>query len=484
MIIPFDIVGAWEKVKNVVNSQESVNWYIENNSEGTVLYPTDGLKKTLDFELKGFGRKLYQYKDKADNRLFAVVGSNVFSLDSLFFQNLVGTIETDEAFVDIDDDGTFFLLVDGSNGWTYNRTNGQFLKITSFNFPSTPNAVTFFGSRFLVSNPSSNLITPSEILDPTTWVISAQFGLPQNEKVVSHETLDGRLFVFGQTITQIWQDVGLPVEPFQKEPTDLNYGCAAAGSIAKEEGVLVWLTQDKEGVGAFVLSEGGLPVNITSPAIAERLSSYDDVSDVRAYIYRNEFGHIFYRVSFTKENESWQFRINDRVNRVEKRWFKLESNSKDRHFVEDHSYFNRKHIGLDYRNNNLYEMSLEYGDDAGTAIRRARVCKEFSLPNLSRVRCGEMMVNVNSGASLDGYKINETLHGSTDSKLYLSISRDGGVHFGNPLAASVGKIGDTTKTVRYTRFGESKKFTFKLETYSRVPLFLLGSRLNVSKGKG
>ncbi|MFX0132171.1 MAG: hypothetical protein ACFFDN_00865 [Candidatus Hodarchaeota archaeon] len=478
--IPFDIIGGYEKTKNVVNAQETVNWYVDNTSEGAYLCPTAGLSVATSFLLGGIGRALYQYRDKADDKLYAVIGQHLFALTYSLSQVFLGQIETGSGFIDIDDDGKNLILVDGADGWLYDKEVSVFKKITFPNFPTNPTAVTFFGNRFLVSTDTDNLITPSEILDPYNWDNAARFGLPANEKVISHATLNGRLFVFGKTITQIWQDAGLPVEPFQKEPTDLNFGCAARGSIAKEEGVLIWLTQDREGIGAFVLSTGGVPVNITSAAIADRLANYDDVSDVRAYIYRNELGHIFYRVNFTDANESWQFRINDKVNSVEKRWIKLESGNKDRHLGETHTYFNRKHYVLGYNNNKLYEMSIKFGDDDGIAIRRARITSNLVLPTLERFKLNQIIIDLNSGASFDNFIPTELAPATKDGKIFLSISRDGGLSYGTSLHKPIGKIGEVKTTVRFTRFGESKKFTFKIETYNRIPIFLLKAAIDIS----
>jgi hypothetical protein len=477
----FNIFGGYDKTLFPQHSsQELMNLYLvsdERSPAKLALYPTGGLELSHTFGRSGNGRFLKTFKDK----LICVCGNNVYLLDTVFSENILGELNTDNGLIDIDNSENEVLIVDGSNGWLYDDVTGAFTKQTQAAFPTLPKSVSFFGSRFLVGFGESNKIGFSEINNAKIWDGNDDFALPLGETVVGLETLKGRLYAFGNFVSQKWYDAGAPPPlPFRKELTDLDIGCAAPRSIAKGEQFLVWLSATEQGVGSVVITDGSQVTRASSQAIDEEFESYERVDDATAFIYKNALGHIFYQINFPTANKSWQFHINSRAE-LRNRWVELTYKANERHLAESHAYFNSDHYVIDYSDNKLYRRDINLSDDAGQAIKRLLISPTIRQTDGSPYVTDYFRVVVNSGASANYYDQSVEFHEETDAVIFLSVSRDGAKTFGREMPVKIGKIGKFNRKVEWWNLGYSDQFTYKLQFWDKIPIVFIETIFGIQR---
>jgi hypothetical protein len=462
---PLDIAGGYAKAEySQLNAEETINWYVDivtDELKRTIkksLFPTDGLKSIKSIAPSGKGRRIY---NKFKDYLFVVVGDGIFTMDTLENFSKVGKIETQSGYVGIADNGKHTIFVDGVSMWFRNNETGEFKKLEGDTIPPNPIGVEVFASRFVVISANSNRVSYSKINDGESWDALDFFLLNDYpDEAISLGVIKGRLLIAGKRAVYIYYDSGRSPLPYQKTGTPLEFGCAAIGSMTSDLGYLIWLSQNSNGVSSIIMSNGSTANAISTQAIDREIGDYESIEDAQSYIYKNKNGYIFYRINFTKDNTSWQFHINSELP-LKDRWVKLDYNSSDRHLVQDHGYFNAKHYALDYRNSSLYEISPDYLDDAGVAIRRRRIIGgiEYADPIIFNKFELEGTKGVGTSSGLD--KVPE---------VELSVSYDNGANWSNVVKRSLGVQGKGRWRTIWDKLGYAKSFTFKLDYYHATPI--------------
>lgn len=465
----YDIVNSYERNENVeLNPARLTNLFVEDDpggKKGKAIFQTPGLKLQVTFIGTGIGRAARVF----NNAIHASVGQHIFAVDSLFNYSNLGTIGTDEGYVDMTDNGRQITYVDGTGGWLFNKDTSVFAPISGVGFPSFPQSCTTFAARTIVNNADTNKVFFSNQNDSSTWdILADEFALTSKpDKVVGVSSLSERLFVFGTKTTELWYDAGDPVLPFRRADV-LAYGCAAVGSIVTGFGFLLWLANDESGVGSVMITKGTEPESISNKAILQQFKRYEHPEDARAFVYRNDFGHICYQINFTQDNASWLFDITD------KRWSQLKYNGGNRHLAQAHAYFNSKHYVLNYQAPILYELSNQFFTDAGVNIRREIVGKPIFDRKYDWIVLSSLFFDMRHGVGVHTTKKTA----GTDNynpTLRLRISRDGGLNYGAELRKPVGQVGRRTFTTRFQRLGRARSFVPKVTYDDDTEFVLLGA---------
>jgi len=471
--IEFDIIDGYSKEEHgELDPQETINWFYVQSANGKkALFPTPGLSLNTGTDLSniidGGGRLFYNFKE---NEAFAVIKDRVFIVN-ITTQGIsaaeIGEINTEKGYVGVADNGKEVLFVDGVNGWVYDSEVGNFSKVTDPNFPSQPVDVTILANRFIVQKGEDKLWFYSNSGSATIWNVLNfnSFDNSTPDVNVSCATLNKRLFIMGEKSTEPWYVSGAPIDPYRPSDPAFEFGCASAGSVVSAFGVLVWLSKTKDGVSSVVATTGGQPQPISTQSIETEFEKYSDVSDAKAFMYKNEVGHIIYQINFTIANASWMYDFST------KKWSKLEYEAKDRHLAQDHVYLNGKHYVLDYKEAKIYELSNQYHDDNGVKIRRLRVSSILEAPPFSLINLNSVRFKLKQGTGLDCGIEEEPV-------LFLSLSHDEGDSYGNKRTAEIGRIGRRTWRTIFDRCGSAESFVFKLEHYQSVHVVVLNAGLN------
>lgn len=476
---PFDIIGgSTESEYTEFNPNLTVNMFQIADPMAFFkksLSPTPGLSASTGqtFNVGGEnqgGRALWVFK----NAIYAVIKDSIFRVTGNIIDGelklthaLIGTILTETGYVGIDNNNTQIMFVDGIGGWVYDTTNGNFTKINDPNFPEGTSDVTVLANRFVANKGESDVSHYSSLGDGLSWTdpgFGNFFSLDSYaDVIVGYETINGKMLIFGGNSTELFYASGGSVFPFRSQKPTLEIGCAAVGTIRKAFGMVIWLSQTKNGVGSIVMSTGGNPQPISNPTVDREIDSYDDVSDANAYIYKNESGHIMAVFNFPSANATWMFDFNMRE------WYKLTSEGDNRHLSNAYVYYQSRHFVLDYKRPIMYEMSNRFFDDNGIGIKRQRTFQLDKLVlevsfynkvpfvllgatgNLTKAEFFKVILNrirfyLKQGVGLESGD-------EEDPLVKLRCSVDGGVSYGNELPAAIGKLGQRMWQTEFTKIG-------------------------------
>jgi len=476
----FDIIGGTEKSEySIFSPQLIVNMFMVFHSEGLqkkALFPTEGLSldNGLIFNVGGENRGVRQtyYFNEI---MFVIIKDTIFRVTAnyinskpTFSHSIIGVIDTQTGYVGIADNGTQIIFVDGIKGYLYDSISDNFSVITSPGFPTSPTDIAILGNRFIANKGETKESFFSAQGDGLSWGLNDFFSMTSYpDIVVAYSTLNGQLYVMGRKSTEIWYEVSSPTLPYRPQKPTLEFGCSAIGSVAIGFGMMIWLSRTNRGVGSILMTTGSNPVPISNEAIDTMLDTYTAIEDATSYLFKNDVGHVMYVINFTIDDVSWMFDFNT------KRWSRLESNDSNRYTGNTYQYYKSHHYIFDYQNPHMYEMSKDYFDEAGKAIKRQVISPVFMNPN--QVSLNEFQVFLKQGTGKENGN-------DEDPYLMLSVSYDGGLRYGNDRKSEIGKIGESLTQTVWNTLGIANSFVFKLEHYNRTPCVILGAMGNVGEG--
>src|SRR5262249_8102525 len=145
----------------------------------------------------------------------------------------------------------------------------------------------------------------------------------------------------------------------------IESGCAAQFSPTKLDNTIYWIGADERGNAMAWRARGYTPERVSTHAIETAWSSYSQISDAVGYSYQDQ-GHTFWMLRFPTANKTWVFDV------ASGQWHERSHLTAGAHLAGCHAFIFGKHIVGDWQSGNIYEMSTNFQDDAGTPIRRVR----------------------------------------------------------------------------------------------------------------
>jgi hypothetical protein len=333
--------------------------------------------------------------------------------------------------------------------------------------------------------------------------------------IVACRTLHRRLFLFSDYYTEVWENNGVGTNlPFRRNNSLLiEYGTPAVGTISLGFDLMIFLSQDRSGLGPVQIVTGTQPFPISNSSLDYQFAQYDlvqQISDCRAFLMK-ENGLIFYRMNFTAANHTYVYNVSmsNPENEKDKLWHEEEILNGDRHVAQTHSYFNGNNYVGHYSLPILYRIDSNACTNAGESIRRMRISRVISAPGLQRVRLDRFHLDLLQGNSSlsndafvtyalqteDGFDLltedgdtlllDQILRVSHPLKpyVYLSVSRDGGDTYGYTVKAPVGNIGQRTFRTVWRKLAPSKRgkgLVLKVEFYDPVRFVVLAAAASIA----
>lgn len=271
------------------------------------------------------------------------------------------------------------------------------------------------------------------------------------------------MLVMNETSTDPWYVAG-GTSPFLPQLPSFDFGCEAVGSIAKGFGMVVWLGKTDKGVSSVMATTGGMPIPLSNESIDAKFDKYLNASDARAYLYKNELGHIMYVISFTLDNKSWMYDFNT------KKWSELSSEEDNRHLGNAYIYLDGRHYILDYKEPKMYDMSTNYGTDNGATIKRLITSPHFLFPNDTSIGWFELVMKQGTGAQAGN---------DENPQARLRVSKDGGVSYGGERTEPIGTIGQRLQKTAFDELGASDSWVFEITHYNTTQFMVLGAKAHV-----
>jgi hypothetical protein len=467
-------IGNFGKSRNV-SAQKRKNLYAEIRADGEkgnlALYPTPGLTTFLNFGAypsRGTWRK--------DDDMYVVNRFTLYKVTNSGSFTSVGTLSTSSGRVDITDNGTQIIIVDGPNGYIYNTDTSTFTQITDPDFPGA-DTVTFLNGYFIVNKPDTGEFFISGLYDGLASWSSLDFATAESnpDNLVRVMADNGQVVLFGPETTEFWSDSGALDFPFARVgAAAIEWGLAARWSLCKFMDSLIFLRKNRLGAVQVCTLSGYNAMPVSNPDMDYIFSQYDGVSNATGFAYMVS-GHPFYQINFPSANESWVY------DGLSKEWHQAES-GEGRHRGEIQQNFLDKSYVTDYENGKLYLFEDGVYTDDGQPIAREFISRHQSTGNFSFL--SKIWLEMEAGVGLQDLPVTGVdplnniirMHKQGyNPQLMMQYSKDGGHTWSNEVWADIGQIGQYDTRAQFNRLGRGRDWLFKFRVTDPVKTVFIGA---------
>ena len=381
------------------NPQDAANWYQVQSETGKrpiASYPVWGRKHV---RVANRNRLIYDNEPRAIFKsidyTYIVVDSNVYQIDSNFNSRQLSSPDfnrsTGELYTDflVFADKVFVMIIDsvGKQIFVIKEETSELVKVTDTNAPKNPKFVRAFGNRFEVSNDDSAFWALSVInlggdgFDPDTCFTTSTGPLFNyaSGKIRQMTSLHNQLYIFTDFGCDIWMNMPSIFDdgtttttfPFKLNTSySFDYGMADPLSLDVDFGRMTWLGKNRNGLVAFMTSDGGTPQIISTQAINTLIQkTANEGGGISPFISQKTNGFmyqyentIFYRVSAGNFLDFGELDITDSANSLEynfntQTWHRCIELNGERSRIQKHVFFNNKHLVTVSKDGAVYEAS-------------------------------------------------------------------------------------------------------------------------------
>lgn len=465
MLNPLALFGIGNTGRSVnVSAQDRTNLYVEVNQDAEkhvlTMYPTPGKVVFVNF-----GSYVIRGAHQLGDYMYVVNRNKLWRISNDATTLELGTLNSAGGRVDIADNGTQIIIVDGPDGYIYNVNTTVFAEITDVDFPGGT-TVTFINGRFLVSKPNSGEFYWSSLYDGLAWD-ALDFATAESDpdNLVRVFAEGGQVVMFGEKTSEFWGDSGGVDAAFSRiQGGAIEWGLAARWSLAKFMDSLIFLRKNRLGQTQVCVMSGSTSVPVSNTQVDQQIGSYGDVSDATGLSYMIN-GHPFYQINFPSANVSWLY------DGQSKAWSKLTSSAgRDKAEIAVQLLGNIYATASD--SGKLYLLDPDVFTSDGEMIEREFVSRHQSTGDY--LHMPEMWLEMESGVGL------QTGQGS-DPQIMLQISKDGGKTYGNELWRSFGAVGKYLTRARWTNLGRARDWIFKFRVTDPVKTVFVAAWGRVTK---
>ncbi len=443
------------------NASDLINLYPHFETQGSksslVLLNTEGFERVGTEENILIGDILgsYEFQDivylATTDRIYRVLGETFEEIATVSFT-------ADRVF--IADNGIELMFV-GYNGYTYNPDTLVFTDMATVTGWYPAYTVAYMDGYFIFNRAETGQFFISKLysheIDPLDWATGE--AAPDDTRAVY---VAGRqLWIMGERSSEVWYDSGDPLFPFTRisgAVTDI--GIANQNTLANVHNSIFFVGNDFR----VYMTEGYTPIVISTTAV-ELLTDELDVSQYLAFTFVNN-GHIFYvlhldedttmvydtttglwhrRVSCSGQEDpiigGGRWRINGAINR----------------------YRDSQIVG--YAENKFYRLSTDIYTEDRVKIRREVVSLPLN-PTVNRITIAEAQIDMEAG----GYNPTDL----SNCELWMQISKDSGLSWGNRRIAMIGMYGNYKARARWQRLGQFRDAILRFIVTDPIPIRILG----------
>lgn len=325
-------------------------------------------------------------------------------------------------------------------------TYGALVNIYTLTLPFVgPVSAAYQDGFGVVNEAGTDIWYQSDLFDLSVWEplnFSSADALPDD--IVALAELHRQIYVLKTNETEVWVNAGLPGFTFQRlDGVLIHTGCAATFSPALVGEALAWLSRTEQGQGIVMAATGYEPARISTHAIEDAVASYSRIDDAIGYAYQ-QGGHVFYVLIFPSGNATWVYDFSTKL------WHQraaFANGEFSRHWSNCYAFFAGQHIVGDYRNGNIYALSMDEPTDNGIPRKWVRSWRALSEPIYDSVSFDSLQIDMETGTGVpDG----------TNPLVVLRWSDDGGHNWSDERFGSAGKVGETALRVMFRRLGSTR----------------------------
>lgn len=465
MRVTLPLLGGHHKDEaSEINNQQLINWEVHAERPGGVgrisLKPTPGL--TLE-TTQGNGpcrSHLVEFQDKG----YWVSGSQLFSIDSTWAVTLIGSLNTASSWCVLAAGRDYLMVVDGTDGYTWDGTDFLVIGDTDADFPAGPTWVIQTGGVFYANDATTDRVFASDFStgseNPAAWgaldFITAE---EDPDDVVAIVRTFENVYLIGSRTTQIYYKSGNADFPLSLSSNGvLEFGTDAPVSVDTANGEIFLLGRTTAGGIDVIRVSGFQAQSIAEPDMLDEFEGYETIADAEGFAY-SQGQHTYYELTFPTESMTWVYTTKTGE------WHKRESYGLTRHRVRGHGFFNGRHLVGDYENGNLYYLDPTNYTENGSTIVRTRVTALVNRDG-KQLECNELEVHFKRGVGLVSGQ-------GSDPQAMLRYSIDGGETWSNTIRRSIGQIGDTTRRAVWDRLGQGASFIFEISVSDPVEAVII-----------
>ena len=462
MTQPIQLFGLGVQGKSPnVTAQRRVNLYAEIQFEQdkcrVAYYPTPGLVPFVDL---GATPVRGMHTVSLVEFLYAAQYDKLYQVNAAGGVTEIGTFSTLAGPVNMADDGTRILMVDGSQGYYYDVSTGTFSTIADPDFPTGARTCCFLAGRMVVEVPNTGQFRWSDLY-ATTWP-SLNFATAEAnpDRLVAVYALNGNLLLFGETSLEFWGVTEDAAQPYAWVGSAAQqWGLAARQSIARLGPSIAFLGRNFSGQVQVCTLQGYQVVPISIPEVDYLINNYGQTEDATAYSYILG-GHPMYVISFPSAGRSWLY------DAMSQAWSELESATGGRH---------PGNVGVNYRNSpyvsdastgSIYRIDPTVYTEDGQSVQRQIVGRHIFRGDPMSV--SEMWIDMEMGVG--------TVTGTGENpQLRLRTSKDGGHTWSNELWCPIGKQGVYQSRAVFRRLGWARDWLFEVSLTDPVKANFIGA---------
>jgi hypothetical protein len=442
-----------------ISAEKTFNMFI---SDGW-LVSFAGYEKVAEIVTSGEGRGLIN--SSRANQMFEVSSNEFNSISAGLIVTRHGVLETDSGDVTMAENlADEIAICDRKNLYIYNYTTGAFQKV---NLDFTPAYVSFQNGYFIAADANRPEWRLSGLNDGLTWTASpSNVGEFQSkaDKVKATIPIPGKsnqLFVMGEIVTETWTDQGLRLFPYQKSIAfNIDYGCINQDTIAAGENFIIWLGVNEKSGLAILLSNGGPAIQISTDGINFELQRLTKPEDSYGILFKQD-GHLFYILTFPTDNVSYMYDI------TTKQFFYLTDHEQNHFVAKKLVFFNGEYYFISFKDGDLYRLSSDLTTYDGEVIPRISVTSTFRLPASESFIADYLSFTMEQGENLDMERID------------MSLSKDGGVTFGNTMGIWQMELGKRRNEIKVWEMGYANEITFQFRFWGNGRVVLTDGILGV-----
>lgn len=397
----------------------------------------------------------------SNGRCFHVAGSTLWEILVNGTRVNRGTLASLSGPVQMVDNGTQMLIVDGVSGRLFTFLDSSLSSITDEHFPQTATHCAFTSGYFVVNEPRTIYFRRSDLRDGASWDLeqTASEGSPDEVTCLCACNLD--IWTGGPRSCEVFYATGDIDQIFQRvQSAVIGVGVAARYSMQSIRGRVLFVSE----AGAVYMSNG-LQVSRISPPGLEKELQQIAYQDAVAFSFEHE-GHAFYAITIDSAERTFVFDLD------EQDWHERS------HLVPESGLWKRwrgtfaatafgECIVGDSNSSAVYKLNRsKYEDDkpdgSGTfAIRRQADGPDF-FSERSWIAMNWLELECVTGQG--------TLTGQgSDPKVMFAYSDDCGLSWSNERWASLGKLSERQTRAKINIVGRFRQRRIRVSATDPVP---------------
>ena len=514
-IVGGNLYGRFPKISD----EQTFNMLVSD----TYLVPFPGYKKVKTFSHRSVnGRDIYS--SSRGNLMIVVVDNLVFKVagprNNLIVQQLF-TLNSYSGDVTIDENLLGQIAIcDQVNFWIYNFNTGIYEMAVLPTNPNTgvvirPGYVTYHDGYFIVPDTTSGNWYLSQINNGLDWFWGASsdavYGSiqtkPDNAVAVLRAPGRGNLiYVFGQNVTEMWNDVGAQLFPYQRNNSiSIDYGCVSSSTIAAQDDKVVWLGINEHSGPVLMVTTGSSIDKISTDGVNYKLDLVQFPEQSYAFFFRDS-GHLIYQITFVNPADNFSLAYDFET----KIFVSPTDENMNFHIAQKMAYYNNIYYFVGITDGALYETGSEYTNYDYTepsnllpnpnvpqikTIPRDRIVRtmrykdgsKFNVPILAltieqgndpyykgsykkyiTTEGGNVLSQEQPYGFVGNYLSTEVRLANYQPRIDMSMSIDGASTFGSEVSVELNPLGDRANRVTWYQLGSANEMTLRFRFWSNA----------------